>query len=116
MKLRSMPEVIDCFDVSNLGTSIAVGSCVRFANNKPDKSAYRKFKIKTVVGQNDFAMMGELGRRRYSSVEKLPDLIVIDGGRGQLRAAVGSSRSFGFFNRACVVIAYDNEWSSHTST
>ena len=109
IKLRSMPEIIDCFDVSNLGTSIAVGSCVRFANNRPDKSAYRKFKIKTVVGQNDFAMMGELVRRRYSSVEKLPDLIVIDGGRGQLSAAVGSLRSLGIHDVPCIGIAKENE-------
>src|SRR5437867_11224206 len=105
MKLRSMPEVIDCFDVSNLGTSIAVGSCVRFANNKPAKSSYRKFRIKTVAGQNDFAMMGELVRRRYSSDEKLPDMMVIDGGRGQLGAAVASLRSLGIRDIPCIALA-----------
>lgn len=109
LKLNVIPEVIDCFDVSNLGTSIAVGSCVRFANNKPDKSSYRKFKISTVAGQNDFAMMGELVRRRYSSGDQLPDLIVIDGGRGQLGAAVASLRGLGIHDVPCIGLAKENE-------
>jgi excinuclease ABC subunit C len=109
LKLAFIPEVIDCFDVSNLGTSIAVGSCIRFFNNKPDKSSYRKFKIATVAGQNDFAMMGELVRRRYSSGDQLPDMIVIDGGRGQLGAAVASLRSLGIHDVSCVGLAKENE-------
>jgi excinuclease ABC subunit C len=110
LKLMSMPEVIDCFDVSNLGISIAVGSCVRFINGKPSKSLYRRFNITTVVGQNDFAMIGELVRRRYSSVgEKLPDLILIDGGRGQLGAAVMSLRSLGISDVPCISLAKENE-------
>jgi len=116
LNLPSMPEVIDCFDVSNLGTSIAVGSCVRFANNKPTKAAYRKFKIKTVAGQNDFAMMGELVRRRYLSDEKLPDLIVIDGGRGQLAAAVASLRNLGIHDIPCIGLAKENEEIYATSS
>jgi excinuclease ABC subunit C len=109
LKLASMPEVIDCFDVSNLGTLIAVGSCVRFANNKPDKSSYRKFRVKTVARQNDLAMMGELVRRRYSASDKLPDLIVVDGGRGQLGAAVASLRGLGIHDVPCVGLAKENE-------
>lgn len=109
LKLASMPEVIDCFDVSNLGTSIAVGSCVRFVNNKPDKSSYRKFRVKTVVRQNDFAMIGELVRRRYSSGDSLPDLIVIDGGLGQLGAAEASLRGLGIHDVPCIGLAKENE-------
>ena len=109
LKLTSMPEVIDCFDVSNLGTSIAVGSCIRFVNNKPEKSSYRKFKIRTVAGQNDFAMIGELVRRRYSSGDQLPDLIVVDGGRGQLGAALASLRSLGIHDILCIGLAKENE-------
>ena len=110
LKLTSMPEVIDCFDVSNLGISIAVGSCVRFINGKPSKSYYRRFNIRTVVGQNDFAMMGELVRRRYSSTgEKIPDLILIDGGRGQLGAAIMSLRSLGISDVSCISLAKENE-------
>ena len=110
LKLTSMPEVIDCFDVSNLGTSIAVGSCVRFINGMPSKSYYRRFNITTVTGQNDFAMIGELVRRRYSSTsEKIPDLILIDGGRGQLGAAIMSLRSLGISDVACISLAKENE-------
>ena len=110
LKLPSVPEVIDCFDVSNLGISIAVGSCVRFVNGKPNKSYYRRFKITTVTGQNDFAMIGELVRRRYSSAgEKIPDLIVIDGGRGQLGAAIMSLRSHGMTDVPCIGLAKENE-------
>jgi excinuclease ABC subunit C len=109
LKLSSIPELIDCFDISNLGTSIAVGSCVRFSNNKPDKSFYRKFRVKTVIGQNDFAMIGELVRRRYSLGGMLPDLIVIDGGPGQLGAAVASLRSLGIYDIPCISLAKENE-------
>src|ERR687898_626666 len=110
LKLTSMPEAIDCFDVSNLGISIAVGSCVRFINGKPSKSYYRRFNITTVVGQNDFAMIGELVRRRYSSAgEKIPDLILIDGGRGQLGAAIMSLRSLGISDTPCISLAKENE-------
>jgi excinuclease ABC subunit C len=110
LKLTSMPEVVDCFDVSNLGISIAVGSCVRFVNGKPIKSYYRRFNITTVTGQNDFAMIGELVRRRYSSTsEKIPDLILIDGGRGQLGAAIMSLRSLGISDVACISLAKENE-------
>jgi excinuclease ABC subunit C len=110
LKLTSMPEVIDCFDVSNFGISIAVGSCVRFINGKPSKSYYRRFNITTVAGQNDFAMIGELVRRRYSSTsEKIPDLILIDGGLGQLGAAIMSLRSLGISDVACISLAKENE-------
>lgn len=110
LNLNFIPEIIDCFDVSNLGTSIAVGSCVRFVNNKPDKSLYRKFRIETVAGQNDFAMIGELVRRRYlSSDQPLPDLIVIDGGKGQLGAAIASLRTLGIYDLACIGLAKENE-------
>jgi excinuclease ABC subunit C len=110
LKLTAMPEVIDCFDVSNLGISITVGSCVRFINGKPSKSYYRRFNITTVMGQNDFAMMGELVRRRYSSAgEKIPDLILIDGGRGQLGAAIMSLRSLGISDVSCISLAKENE-------
>jgi len=109
--LDLMPEVIDCFDVSNLRTSISVGACCRFVDGRPEKSSYRKFKIKWVTGQNDFAMIAELVRRRYSSdkLGKMPDLIVIDGGRGQLAAAIASLRSLGISSMPCIGLAKENE-------
>ena len=108
--LDMIPFVIDCFDVSNLGTDIAVGACCRFVDGRPEKSSYRKFKIKSVAGQNDFAMIGELVRRRYSHTdERLPDLIVIDGGRGQLASAVASLRSIGLSDIPSIGLAKENE-------
>jgi len=110
LNLTIIPEVIDCFDVSNLGTTIAVGSCVRFVNGRPSKNSYRRFNIRTVAGQNDFAMIGELVHRRYSSTgEKIPDLILIDGGRGQLGAAISSLRSLGISVVTCIGLAKENE-------
>lgn len=93
LNLPSVPIRIECFDISNLGPTYTVGSMVSFFNGQPDKKNYRRFKIKTVFNQDDFAMMAEVVRRRYSRLIKesaiLPDLIIIDGGQGQLNAALG---------------------------
>lgn len=87
LHLSSIPNVIECFDISNHGTDFAVGSMSRFVGGKPDKSGYRKFKIKTVSGRDDFAMISEIIKRRYLRLleenSQLPDLILIDGGKGQ---------------------------------
>lgn len=91
LNLPSIPRIIECFDISNLGQEHVVSGMVRYNNGKPDKSNYRKFKIKTFVGQDDFAAMNEVVNRRYTRLKKegakLPDLIVIDGGLGQTKAA-----------------------------
>ena len=91
LNLPKIPREIDCFDISNISGTYATGSCVRFSNAKPNKNLYRHFKIKTVRGINDFAMMHEVVKRRYQRKpkEELPDLIVIDGGKGQLNTALG---------------------------
>jgi excinuclease ABC subunit C len=90
--LSTFPRQIVAFDISNLGPSDAVGSLVFFEDARPKKSEYRKFKIKTVEGQDDFAMMEEVVRRYfYRLLEekiKLPDLVLIDGGKGQLTSAL----------------------------
>ena len=92
LHLPVIPNVIECFDISNHGDAFAVGSMSRFVGGIPDKSGYRKFKIRTVSGRDDFAMIGEIIKRRYYRLleenSDLPDLIVIDGGKGQLSAAV----------------------------
>jgi excinuclease ABC subunit C len=89
--LKRQPAVIEGFDNSNIQGTNAVASMVRFQNGISDKKNYRRFKIKTVAGADDFASMREVVYRRYSSLirknEKLPDLILIDGGKGQLGAA-----------------------------
>lgn len=90
--LESMPVVIEAFDISTLFGENSVGSMVRFENGKPDKSNYRRFRIRGVSGQDDFAMMKEVVGRRYKRLRDenhpLPDLVLIDGGAGQLHAAM----------------------------
>ncbi len=91
LELPRLPRVIECFDISNLGQEHVVSGMVRFTDAKPDKKNYRKFKIKTVVGQDDFASMNEVVTRRYKRLKEenvqMPDLIIIDGGPGQVSAA-----------------------------
>ncbi len=89
--LPKSPERIECIDISTTMGERAVGSLVSFAQGKPDKSNYRKFRIKEVKGMDDFQMVAEVVRRRYGRLKReslpYPDLIVIDGGKGQLGAA-----------------------------
>ncbi len=91
LKLKHLPYQIECFDNSNIQGTNPVASCVVFRNGRPSKKDYRHFKIKTVVGANDFASMYEVVYRRYSRLLKergqLPQLILIDGGKGQLSFA-----------------------------
>jgi excinuclease ABC subunit C len=91
--IKGRLDLIEAFDISNIMGDEAVGSMVCFRKGKPDKNEYRKFKIRTVTGMDDYSMMREIVRRRYArSVEEnkeLPDLIVIDGGRGHLSVALG---------------------------
>jgi len=89
--LRNLPRKIEAFDISNIQGSETVASMVAFENNLPDKRSYKRFKIKSVIGQDDFASMAEVVRRRYTKTKEegiLPDLILIDGGKGQLNAAL----------------------------
>lgn len=97
--LPDNPSVIECFDISHLsGTSMA-GSMVQFRNGKPDKSNYRRFRIRTVESIDDLASIGEVVKRRYSRLVRdgahLPDLVIIDGGKGQLSAALEALASIG---------------------
>lgn len=89
--LSALPRIIECFDVSNLGKEHIVAGMVRFVDGKPDKSNYRRFKIKSVFGQDDFASMNEAVFRRYRRLrdekQLMPDLVIVDGGAGQAAAA-----------------------------
>ena len=91
LRLRNLPQHIECFDNSNIQGSNPVASMVCFKYGKPSKKDYRKYNIKTVVGPDDFSSMKEVVGRRYAHLKHerlpLPDLIVIDGGKGQLNAA-----------------------------
>lgn len=77
---------IDCFDISHFQSQYIVGSCVRFLNGIPFKSKFRRFKVKSLVEQNDYAALQEIVSRRYEDPNELPDIILIDGGKGQLSA------------------------------
>jgi excinuclease ABC subunit C len=79
---------IECYDISNTQGSYSVGSMVVFSGGQPDKSQYRRFRIKKTPGINDYASLQEVLRRRFHNSWQLPDLIVVDGGKGQLHAAV----------------------------
>jgi excinuclease ABC subunit C len=87
LHLKNLPSRIECYDISHFHGSQAVGSRVVFLDGKPEKSLYRRYKIQTVVGNDDFAMMKEVLARRFSKEEDLPDLLVVDGGKGQLAQA-----------------------------
>ena len=99
LNLPSLPLVIESFDISNIGNEHIVSGMVRFVDAKPDKSGYRKFKMRTVKKANDFASMREVVYRRYKRLleekAKMPDLILIDGGAEQLKSAKDSLDSLG---------------------
>jgi excinuclease ABC subunit C len=92
--LRSLPQTIEGYDISNTGGSESVGSVVVFENGLPNKNEYRKYTIKTIEGPNDVASLKEVIRRRYKKIleekSNLPDLILVDGGKGQLQAALNA--------------------------
>ncbi|MFX1513101.1 MAG: excinuclease ABC subunit UvrC [Promethearchaeota archaeon] len=111
LRLNKRPQRIEAFDISNLGDSAAVGSMVVFHSGHPLKSHYRRFRIKTVKGQDDFAMMGEVIRRRYSSHLDWtnPDLILIDGGKGQLNAVINELENLDLLNIPILGLAKKKE-------
>jgi excinuclease ABC subunit C len=99
--LRNLPRRIEAFDISNIQGAESVASMVSFENNLPDKRNYKRFRIKSVQGQDDFASMAEVIRRRYTKAKEegiLPDLILIDGGKGQLNAALEVLMELGIIN------------------
>ncbi len=107
--LKKIPKKIECFDISNIQGSDTVASMVVFENAKPKKSQYRKFIIKSVEGPDDFASMREVIERRYTKLkesgEPLPDLIMVDGGKGQLSSAVSVLKKLGFKNFEIIGLA-----------
>jgi excinuclease ABC subunit C len=88
LSLTKLPQRIECYDISNIGGKHAVGSMVVFQDGEPDKSSYRRYRIKTVSESDDYAMMYEVLSRRFAWGENLPDLVMVDGGKGQLNVAL----------------------------
>lgn len=106
-RLSEEPRHIECFDNSNIQGTNPVASCVVFRNGKPSRRDYRHFNIKTVVGADDFASMKEVLHRRYTRLmaegEELPQLVVVDGGKGQLSAAVEAFDEMGIRGKVALV-------------
>jgi excinuclease ABC subunit C len=119
--LPARPQRIEGFDVSNISGTFAVASMVSFKNGRPDRANYRRFKMKTVVGQDDFACMAETIRRRYVRLKQeaasgqggkwsnVPDLIMIDGGKGQLNAACAELQKLDLSHIAVIGLAKEFE-------
>jgi excinuclease ABC subunit C len=138
--LPRSPAIMECFDISNITSTHIVASMVRFKDGVPARSDYRRYRIKTVKGQDDFASMAEVVRRRYArllaaaraahpeaaeftqeeageavgrlplpAAERLPDLIIVDGGRGQLSSAVGELRRLGLRGQPIIGLAKERE-------
>ncbi|MFC1476073.1 excinuclease ABC subunit UvrC [Candidatus Zixiibacteriota bacterium] len=109
LQLKSPPRTVAAFDISNLGPSDPVGSLVFFRDGKPLKREYRRFQIKTVTGQDDYAMMGEVVTRYFSRLAEegkdFPDLVLIDGGRGQLTAARTALESLNITDQPIIGLA-----------
>jgi excinuclease ABC subunit C len=107
LQLRSIPKHIECFDNSNILGKYPVASMVCFMKGKPAKNEYRKFNIKTVEGPDDFASMYEIVRRRYFRLKEekkpMPDLIVIDGGKGQLNAAIKALQELDLYGSIAII-------------
>lgn len=137
--LEGPPAIMECFDISNVSSNHIVASMVRFTNGRPDNKSYRRYRIRTVDGQNDFASMSEVIRRRYSRILsesdavasrppdvtlyqwlkklsaegkapiKVPDLVVVDGGKGQLSSALADLEAIGLGDMPIVGLAKQRE-------
>jgi excinuclease ABC subunit C len=115
LHLPTLPERIECFDISTIQGSQTVASMVVFTNGQPDKARYRRFSMKTVDGQDDFASMREVLLRRYRrAIEEndLPSLVLIDGGKGQLNVAVTALKDLGLDDVPVVSIAKSRDQDS----
>ena len=111
--LQKLPRTMACFDISTTQGTDTVGSCVWFENGRPKRGEYRKFKVKTVEGTDDFASMREVVTRyfvrRVADEKPLPDLVVIDGGKGQLSAAHEALDALGLGDRPLISLAKRDE-------
>ncbi len=107
LRMTVLPRHVECFDNSNISGASPVASCVVFRNAKPSKKEYRHFNIKTVEGADDFATMREVVTRRYSRLvqegQELPQLLVVDGGKGQVTAAIEALNGIGLHGEIAVV-------------
>jgi excinuclease ABC subunit C len=110
LDLPCLPRRIECTDISNISGILAVGSLITFVDGQPRRSEYKRFRIRTVAGADDYAMLGEVLRRRLARTEwPLPDLLLIDGGRGQLTVGLLVAKEAGFPNLPLASLAKEEE-------
>jgi excinuclease ABC subunit C len=113
LALPAAPARMECFDISHISGTFVVASMVHFANGRPDKNNYRRFQIKTFIGNDDFRAMEEVVGRRYRRLHEeqkaFPDLVVIDGGRGQIAAALKAFVALGLTPPALIGLAKKHE-------
>lgn len=108
--LKHIPYVIDCFDISHMQGTFIVGSCIRYVHAAPEPKSFRRFKIKSLTDQNDYAALAEIVQRRYKTKTQFPNLIIVDGGKGQISAIkpyVGNAELVGLAKREETVISAD---------
>lgn len=107
LRLQRLPRIIECFDNSNLQGTDPVASMVRFVDGRPDKGGYRHFNIRTVKGPDDFASMREIVVRRYQRLKQealpFPDLIIVDGGKGQLSSAIEALQELNLYGQMPII-------------
>jgi excinuclease ABC subunit C len=112
LRLRTLPHRVECFDISNLFGTLAVGSMVSFLDGKPDRSHYRHFKVHAPSFPDDYGMMYEVLKRRYSKLEvekETPDLLIVDGGKGQLNVALAVLAELGLSGISAIGLAKDKD-------
>jgi excinuclease ABC subunit C len=110
LNLPTKPQRLECLDISTLQGGQPVGALVAFTDGKPDKSGYRRFRIREVAGQDDYAMLQEVVRRHYGKVgQVLPDLLVVDGGKGQLGVVLEALKDLGLADLPVVGLAKSKE-------
>jgi excinuclease ABC subunit C len=110
LNLPNLPQRLECLDISTLQGGQPVGALVAFTDGKPDKSGYRRFRIREVAGQDDYAMLQEVVRRHYGKEEQvLPDLLVVDGGKGQLGVVLEALKDLGLADLPVVGLAKSRE-------
>jgi excinuclease ABC subunit C len=110
LALPCLPRRIECPDISNISGALAVGSLITFVDGQPRRSEYKRFRIQTVVGADDYAMLGEVLRRRFARTEwALPDLLLIDGGRGQLTVGLLAAKEAGLPDLPLASLAKEEE-------
>ncbi|OGB86647.1 hypothetical protein A3J41_01925 [candidate division TM6 bacterium RIFCSPHIGHO2_12_FULL_38_8] len=108
LSLQHVPYVIDCFDISHMQGRAIVGSCIRYVNAQPEPKSFRRFKIKSLIDQDDCAALAEIVQRRYKTGTNYPNLIIVDGGKGQISAIkpfIGTAELVGLAKKEETIIS-----------